>query len=144
MNRQVNRFRGRCHCGNVEIEFTTRLSADELYVRACSCSFCSRHGARTTSDSKGSVRIVIHDPKQVIRYRFGLKTADFLVCKRCGIYAAAIMSLGDKSYATINVNTFEPPLEFAKVPAAVDYGAESEAQRTTRRERAWTPVSSIE
>jgi hypothetical protein len=34
---------------------------------------------------------------KLLRYRFGLKTADFLVCENCGIYMAAVISTGDSS-----------------------------------------------
>ena len=77
---------GRCHCGNLELALETSLRPEELSLRADTCSFCRRHGARTTSDPSGHVVITVHHPEQLLRYRFGLRTADFLVCTRCGIY----------------------------------------------------------
>src|SRR5439155_217050 len=63
-----------------------RVGLHHLALRADTCSFCRRHGARTTSDPSGHVAITVHHPDQLLRYRFGLRTADFLVCTRCGIY----------------------------------------------------------
>ena len=77
---------GRCHCGNLELSLETSVRPEELSLRADTCSFCRRHGARTTSDPSGRVVITVHHPDELLRYRFGLETADFLVCTRCGIY----------------------------------------------------------
>src|SRR2546422_3634073 len=51
-----------------------------LFRSADTCSFCRKHGARTTSDPSGRVVITVRHPGQLLRYRFGLETADFLVC----------------------------------------------------------------
>src|SRR6266571_1111197 len=37
---------GRCHCGNLELALETSLRPEELSLRAGTCSFCRRHGAR--------------------------------------------------------------------------------------------------
>lgn len=133
-------FSGRCHCGNIEIEFERGLPMGQLSVRACSCSFCRTHGARTTSDPNGRVRITVHDPDQLIRYRFGLKTADFLTCGRCGIYVAAVLTAGESSFATVNVNTFEAAESFSQAARTVSYNGEGEAERIRRRQENWTPA----
>ena len=98
---------GRCHCGNLELSLETSARPEELSLRADTCSFCRRHGARTTSDPSGRVVITVHHPDELLRYRFGLETADFLVCGRCGIYVAAVMNEGSSSYATVNVNILD-------------------------------------
>jgi hypothetical protein len=140
MNLETKSHFGRCHCGNLEVIFESKLSPDRLSVRACSCSFCSRHGAHTTTDPDGSVQIIIHHPDQLIRYRFGLKTADFLVCKQCGVYVAAVFELNDCQYATVNINTFAAPERFTREPARVTYDGETAAERRARRKARWTPV----
>ena len=133
-------FHGQCHCGNLELAFETNLTPEQLPVRACACSFCRRHGARTASDPNGGVKITIHDSNLLIRYRFGLKTADFLICQRCGIYLAAVMTVDDNAYATLNINTFDSAESFKQRPNTVSYDGETEAQRRARREKNWTPV----
>lgn len=140
MKPQSATFCGRCHCGNIKLTFESSLSVDQLSLRADSCFFCRAHGARTTSDPNGRVEIVVHDPYQLIRYRFGLKTADFLICGRCGIYMAAVMTVGDSSFATINVNTFDSAENLTQVVQSVSYEGESEAERIRRRKQNWTPA----
>ena len=73
---------GRCHCGNLELSLETSVRPEELSLRADTCSFCRKHGARTTSDPSGRVVITVRHPGQLLRYRFGLETAVFLVCTR--------------------------------------------------------------
>ena len=131
---------GRCHCGNVELALETSLRIEELSLRADTCSFCRRHGARTTSDPSGRVVITVRHPEQLLRYRFGFRTADFLVCGRCGIYVAAVMSEGAGCWATVNVNTLDVVDRFAQPATPVTYEGESAAQRTARRRARWTPA----
>jgi hypothetical protein len=138
---EVSRSAGRCHCGNLEVIFEARTPAHDLVVRSCTCSFCRRHGARCVSDPAGAVRIRVHDPALLLRYGFGLRTAEFLVCRRCGVYLGAVMPVGDSAVATINVNTFDPPHPFQRDGVPMDYGRESEPERRARRAARWTPAA---
>jgi len=131
---------GRCHCGNVELALETSVRIEELSLRADTCSFCRRHGARTTSDPSGRVVITVRHPEQLLRYRFGLRTADFLVCGRCGIYVAAVMSEGAGCWATVNINTLDVVDRFTQPATPVTYEGESAAQRAARRRARWTPA----
>jgi hypothetical protein len=140
----IYRFAGRCHCGNLAVSFEARTPPQDLVVRSCSCSFCRRHGARCVSDPAGAVRILVHDPALLLRYGFGLRIADFLICGRCGTYLGAIMTVGDSAVATLNVNTFDPPHPFEREGVPMDYGRESEPERRARRAARWTPVAAFE
>ena len=83
-------LRGSCHCGNLQLELAATRSPGELPVRLCGCSFCRRVQPRYTSDPQGRVTVRVQDAAQLSRYRFGLALADFLVCRRCGVYVAAL------------------------------------------------------
>ena len=133
--------RGRCHCGNIEISFESGIPAAEIPVQACDCGFCRRHGMRAVSDHAGRIVIAIDDAKMVNRYRFGLETADFLVCAGCGVYVSAILWDGDAGWAIVNVNVLDDAAEFTRQAVAVNYDAESEAERRARRCANWTPVT---
>jgi hypothetical protein len=141
---RATRFAGRCHCGNLEVTFEPRSAPEDLVVRSCACSFCRRHGARCVSDPAGAVRILVHDPALLIRYGFGLRTADFLVCGRCGSYLGAVMTDGGSAVATINVNSFEPPHPFEREGVPVLYDDESVAERRSRLTAGWTQVVDFE
>jgi hypothetical protein len=134
------RFRGSCHCGNLELVFETAVPPAELTLRACACSFCRRHGGRTVSDPAGRVEILIHDPAELSRYRFGLGTAEFLVCRRCGVYIGAVLTDVDAAFAIVNVNTLAMPELFATTAVLVSYDRESALERQVRRRARWTPA----
>lgn len=133
-------LRGGCHCGALEIAVELSRPPEETPVRACACSFCRAHGARTATDPAGRVVLHARDPALVSCYRFGLATADFLVCRRCGVYVAAVIDAGDDLRATVNVNALAEAARFAREAASVDYGSETADARRQRRAAAWTPA----
>ena len=135
------RIDGACHCGNISYVFDASQSAEALGLRACQCSFCRAHGARTTSDPNGTVSIRVRDTTKLQRYRFGLKTADFLICRACGVFVGALMTEDGKSYITVNANTFKPPPAYDIIAVAKNFEAEDVAVRTSRRSEMWTPVT---
>jgi hypothetical protein len=128
-----------CHCGNIRATFE---SAGEVAVRECQCSFCRAHASRTVADPQGTLTIRIADERKLSRYRFGrLRLADMLVCRECGVYVAAVMEGGDKAFGILNLRAAgQTPLLSLEV-TQVDYDAETEEERRTRRERAWTPAT---
>ena len=136
-------FDGRCHCGAIGFTYRTELAPVEWAVRACHCSFCRAHGARYISDPRGSVRFVANELGDLVRYRFALRTADFLLCRSCGVYLGAFMTTDRGAYAIVNLNALasEPP--GIPVLEAVSYDSESKSSRLARREKHWTPVDGV-
>lgn len=125
---------GACHCGAIRIEFDTEA---RLAPRACQCSFCRRHGARTVSDPEGSA--VLRLGPETLHYRFGTGTTDFVICGRCGIYVGAVTEIDGAAYATLNLNAFDDPrLDLASEPAS--YEGEEATAKAERRRRNWTPA----
>jgi hypothetical protein len=133
-------MKGGCHCGNVAVDFEPSVDPRTLPLRACGCTFCRRHGARTTADPGGRIRIEIADEGGLSRYRWGLATADFLVCKRCGVYVAAVLTEGSRSWATVNTLVFDDQAPFEREAVSVSYEGESAEARVARRKKAWTPI----
>jgi hypothetical protein len=141
---EPSRLTGSCHCGNLALAFETRRRPGEIAVRACGCSFCRCHGVRAVSDPAERIEIVVHDPSQLSRYRFGPGTAQFLVCRTCGVYVGAVMAEAGSDYATLNINALRTPEVFTKVAVPVSYDRESAAQRRARRRSGWTPATVVE
>lgn len=131
---------GGCHCGNIAVVFETRRKRKALRPRACQCGFCRAHGARTVADPEGTLRIAVADAALCSFYRFGLQTAEYLVCRDCGVYVAAVMQDADAAWATLNVNALSDAAKFPKKTLPVDYDAEDATGRMARRRTAWTPV----
>ena len=132
--------RGGCHCGNLRFALDTTLAIDALPLRACQCSFCRHHGALSTSDPQGAVRFEVRDPSRVTRYRFGLKTADFLICASCGVYVGATITDAGTSWAIVNANTLDDVAQLKQSVTDMHYDGEDEAGRMARRKSRWTPV----
>ena len=134
------RFLGRCHCGAIGFNYETARAPADWSVRACECSFCRAHAALSTSDPAGLLAFHSTEPARLERYRFGLKTADFLLCNRCGVYVGAAIVAAHGRYGIINLNVLTPlPAKIAQ-PQRMSYEDESVTQRSLRREQRWTPI----
>jgi len=97
-------IRGNCHCRNISFTLTWDPEPTEIPVRACTCSFCTKHGNVWTSNPQGALRIAIAQPELVCRYTFETRTAEFLVCSRCGIVPVATSRIDGNVYAVVNIN----------------------------------------
>ncbi|WDI30964.1 hypothetical protein PUV54_13470 [Hyphococcus flavus] len=130
---------GQCHCGKLKVSFETGMTPEALGVRTCQCAFCRAHGAVNISDPQGLITID-GAPEDVECYNFALRTADFLICKTCGVYIAAVMGEGEKIVSTINIVGLRMNEFFEIDEAPMDYGAETTEARIARRFQKWTPT----
>jgi hypothetical protein len=133
------RFEGRCHCGAIAFTYRTSMPAAQWRVHACQCRFCRAHGARTVADPLGSLEFHVADASKVNCYRFGTRSSDFVVCRQCGAYIAALITVDGAQFATVNINAIDAPLDVPDAEA-VSYEGESADARTARRLKRWTPV----
>jgi hypothetical protein len=122
---------GGCHCGNLRLTLSLSRQPQEVRLRACGCSFCRAHATRTTSDPLGDL---------VESYRFGSRSANFLVCRRCGVYIGAVCTTEAGSRAVINTNSLTDRALFTGTVAPVDHDGEATEDRMARRTTNWTPA----
>jgi hypothetical protein len=128
---------GTCHCGNLAFSLTWDPAPTEIPARACTCSFCTAHGAVWTSNPQGTLEIVANDPALVSRYAFGTRTAQFLTCSRCGVVPACISEVQGHLYAVVNVNTFRDVDTALFKHGSVSFDGEDADTRLARRQRYW-------
>lgn len=133
------RYSGQCHCGKLKAFFETAKEPAALGVRLCQCDFCRRVGAANVSDPEGEV-VIDAASEDVVRYRFGLRTADFLLCRHCGVYVAAVTGQGDRIVSTLNVGGLRMKAFQNVAEAPMEYGAETAGERIARRFQKWTPT----
>jgi hypothetical protein len=96
----------------------------------------------SASDPSGSLEFTANSPDLLNRYRFGLKTADFLLCSKCGVYIGALIKTEQGRFGIINTHALlEVPTQFAPTEP-MSYDAEDVAGRVSRRELRWTPARS--
>ncbi|CAN7407362.1 GFA family protein [Mesorhizobium sp. LjNodule214] len=136
----MNRHAGGCHCGNIHLTFETEIEPPQIEVRACQCSFCTRHGSRAAADPAGRLIILVQDEERLRKYQFGLRTADYLVCRECGVYVAAVAGDGEGARAIANINALDDRMQFSREPVAVNFDTESRESRLARRRSRWMPV----
>ncbi len=135
-------YPGSCHCGNLQVVLASDATPAVLGARRDGCSFCTLHRAAYTSDPAGSLSLTAADATLLARYRFGTRTADFLLCRSCGVFVAAYMP--EPAVAVVNVAVLAARAAFlALEPPVVDLDGESLASRLTRRRARWTPVASF-
>src|SRR5689334_8173263 len=97
-------YRGACHCGAVSATYETNAP---VRLRHDGCSFCASRGVKSASDANGTLTLT--STHQLTRYRFGHKTADFLICPVCGAYVATYMEGPNGPVGVINVVGLQIP-----------------------------------
>lgn len=133
------RINGRCHCGNIALQLDWEPDPAEIQARACTCSFCIKHGGVWTSNPNASLAVQVKDPSLVSKYAFGTRTAEFHVCSRCGIVPVVTSRIDGQLFAVVSVNAFEgvDPSLLRRGPA--DFDGEGEESRMARRKKNWIP-----
>ncbi|MGQ0533478.1 MAG: GFA family protein [Caulobacteraceae bacterium] len=132
-------YRGACHCGVVNAEYETHAP---VRLRADGCGFCSSRGVKSASDPEG--RLALTASKRLIRYRFGHKTADFLICPDCGTYVATYMESPRGPIGVINVVGLQIA-DLKHLPVTLtSLEGESVEERLARRISRWTPMTLTE
>jgi hypothetical protein len=128
---------GKCHCGNIALDLDWKVDPPEIPARACSCSFCVKHGGVWTSNPGASLSVAIADAALVSKYAIGTRTATFYVCSRCGAVPVATSEIGDRVYAVVNVNALESVDPSWLRRASTNFDGEDLESRLARRERNW-------
>jgi hypothetical protein len=132
---------GGCHCGNLHVRLRLSTRPEDKALRACTCSFCRSHSPRMVSDPQGSFEVWADDCSLVENYRFGTRTCDFLICRRCGVFIAAVsemMMMGAR--AVVNVNCLSDRERFTSAPAFHDFEGETIETRSSRCAANWMPA----
>lgn len=132
-------YRGACHCGAVRAQYETQAP---VRLRHDGCSFCASRGVKSASDADG--RLTLESSAKLSRYRFGHKTADYLICPTCGTYVATSMDGPRGAVGVINVVGLQiPELRDEPAPLASLEG-ETPDERIARRLSRWTPMTLTE
>ena len=141
---EMRRIEGACHCGNIRFTFELPEPEGAIPVRACGCTFCQKHGGVYTSHPAGALAVRIAGAALVERYRFGTETADFHICRKCGVVPFVTSTIDAATFAVVNVNSFEDvdPGELDSSPT--DFDGETVENRLARRRRGWIPDVTIE
>jgi hypothetical protein len=109
---------------------------------------CARVRARSAAAT--SPRIVAHrdglfevgadDWSLVENYRFGTRTCDFLICRRCGVFIAAVTQTAEGTRAVVNANCLSDRDRFTSVPVIHNFDGETSETRSARHAANWMPA----
>jgi hypothetical protein len=132
---------GGCHCGAIKVRLRLAKAPQDSPLRACACAFCLAHATRTVADPQGLFEVWAEDWSLVERYRFDTRTADYLVCRRSGVYVAALCQAEAGLRAVVNVNSLDDRAAFTRAPDAMDYAGEPPRARLARRAERWMPAA---
>ncbi len=134
----IYHLKGGCHCGNIVFDFATMKTPSGFQPRRCGCDFCTRHGGLYISDPEARLEIRVKDISIFNRYQFGHKTADFLICKNCGVFPAVVCAIDGIEKGVLNVNCVEPTLFPPAYECPVnDFESEDVLSRLQRRAKNW-------
>ena len=76
----------------------------------------------------------------VERYRFSSRTADYLLCKTCGVYIGAVCETEHGVRMVTNVNSLTDRGAFPPASSFPDHDDEPADMRVSRRSANWTPA----
>ena len=96
-----------------------------------------KHGGRWTAHPDAKLVALLREASAVSRYRFGMETADFYVCARCGVAPFVTSTIDCKSYAVVNVNAFDDVDSRSMSETGVSFDGEGPGARLERRRRNW-------
>lgn len=130
---------GGCHCGNISFKLRWEPEPQEIPARACTCSFCVKHGGLWTSCPTGALSVNVRDAAAVSAYSFGTHTARFHVCSTCGIVPVVTSEMDGKLRAVVSVNAFDNVDPSMLRRASASFDEESVEARLARRARNWIP-----
>jgi len=129
---------GSCDCRNLRVRAEITTSPEAYRPRACDCDFCFRHGAAYVSDPAGSMQLGVEDRAELGSHRQGSGTAEFLVCRRCGVLVAVIYRADGRVFGAVNHRALDRSIRFAE-PLAVSPKRLDPTQKTERWREVWFP-----
>lgn len=132
-------IQGSCHCGNISFTLAWDPDPERIPARACGCTFCQKHGGVWTSNPAGALRVALRDPDGVSPYAFGTGSARFHVCGKCGVVPLVTGDIDGRTYAVVNVNTFNNVNPALLNRASTSFDGETVEARIARWKRNWIP-----
>jgi hypothetical protein len=92
------------------------------------------------SDPDGLFEVWADDWSLVENYRFGTCTCDFLICRHCGVFIAAVSEMTAGTRAVVNANCLNDRDRFTSMPKVHDFEGETIETRSSRRMANWMPA----
>jgi len=134
---ELRLIRGSCHCGNIAFDLGWPATVADIPARACTCTFCVKHGGVWTSNPAATLTIRFAEREAVSEYAFGTKTAIFHVCRKCGVVPVVTSNIEGRTHAVVSVNALNDVEPASLKRAPISFDGEGVGDRLARRQRNW-------
>ena len=126
----------RCSCGNITIEWDTKIKS--LIARQCDCDYCVSCGAEYVSDPDSYVKYKINDKSKHRVIQHGTETAEFHECMNCGVILVT-SQIKAQTYCVLNAKALD--ISYSSLDKdKKNYNGESVNQRLDRRSKKWCKI----
>jgi hypothetical protein len=85
----------------------------------------------------GLFKVWADDWSLVENYRFGTRTCDFLICRRCGVVIAGSRGNDGRTARSRQCELLQRFARFTSVPAVYDFEGETSESRSSRHAANW-------
>lgn len=123
----------KCGCGNIEIEWGTKLSLP--VARQCGCEYCLKQNCHYVSDSDSTVYYKIVDSSLLNIIKHGTETAKFFECINCGLVLVT-SEIDHALYSVLNAKALAISA-YSLDPEIKNFSDESVTERLLRRKSNW-------
>jgi len=77
----MHQYFGKCGCGNVVVQFSSRKEISSYTSRKCDCDYCMQRGIEYLSDPHSQITLIAKTPLK--QEKQGSEQATFLLCAKC-------------------------------------------------------------
>jgi hypothetical protein len=130
---------GQCHCGAIHFNYRSNRNVEDLPLRKCDCTFCTKHNCLYSGDGEGEFTYMENEARAK-HYQFGHSTALFHICKSCGVMPFVTCKIDGKEYAVVNMCCATSHSFSDQTATTKSFEGESSEKRLARRKKSWTPI----
>jgi hypothetical protein len=136
-------LRGQCHCGSIAFAYRPGRDLARAVLQTCQCRFCRQHDASSIEDPTGRVSLLLRRPGDAYRYRFATRSVDYLICRRCGGFVAAVAHNDPGAHAVVNARLFPALPAMVCQEVREDHHGLTQSERLTNRLACWPTVDLV-
>ena len=128
---------GKCHCGNIRFALTWDPDPSEIPARACTCSFCVKHGGCGPRTPPVSSKWRSRTRRSFPRTPSGPELPSSMSASGAASYRWSRSLIEERLYAVVSVNAFEGVDPSLLGRASASFDGEGTDTRLERRKRNW-------
>jgi len=132
--------KGKCHCGEVELELLLPNSLSYYSARKCDCDFCVNRNITYLSDAAGKLKITSNN--ELVIHQHGSNQAGFLECENCNNVVAVVYDCDGEKKGAVNASLLSG-VELMKPTEIVSPKLLSAEEKVNRWRKLWLDVELV-